>query len=104
METLLEAIRVAVSADASDEAKAAGANACRTILTALEAKPGEPMQMPSAAPSLPIDAIAAAVRGMPVEQLLDVAIARLRAALPAESAPARVKPLAIPLVTIPRKG
>jgi len=105
MDQLLEAIRAAVSSDASDEAKVKGATACRTILIALEAKPGEPMQMPgAAAPSLPIEAIAAAVRGMPVDQLLDVAIARLRSALPADAALPKTKTFTIPLVPVPRRG
>ncbi len=104
MDKLLDAIRAAVSADSTEEAKQAGTAACRTILTALEAKPGEPMQMPvPGAPSLPIETIAAAVRGMPIDQLLDVAIARLRAAIP-DAAPVKVKPLNIPLVAVPRKG
>ena len=34
MDTLLDAIRAAVAADATDDTKAAGATACRTILTA----------------------------------------------------------------------
>ena len=72
---------------------------------ALDAKAGEPMVAPSVpAPLAPIEAIAAAVRGMPVEQLLDVAIARLRAALPADAVAPQVKPLAFPLVPIPRRA
>jgi hypothetical protein len=105
MEQLLETILAALASGASDEAKAAGASACRTIVTALEAKAGEPMAMVTpSAPSLPIEAIAAAVRGMPVDQLLDVAIARLRAALPAETAATKVTPFTIPLVPIPKRG
>ena len=51
MENLIEAIRNAVADHASDEARATGAQACRTILTALEAKPGDPLVMPSSQPS-----------------------------------------------------
>lgn len=104
MDQLLEAIRAAIAADSTDEVKAAGASACRTILTALEAKAGEPMVHPAmlASSSNPIEAIASAVRGMPVEQLLDVAIARLRAALPQDANTPALRPLAIPLVPVPR--
>src|SRR5687767_11949535 len=51
METLIESIRVAVQRDATDEAKHQGALACRTILTALEAKAGEPLVTPTQAPT-----------------------------------------------------
>src|SRR5687768_1819955 len=114
MDTLLESIRAAIAATANDEARAAGAHACRTILTVLEAKPGEPLASsassvatpassiidvvaadaasttdvpPSAAPTADTDpaqiaSIISALRGIPVDQLLDLAIARMRAALP----------------------
>ena len=39
--SLIAAIRAAVTPSASAEARAAGANACRSILTVLEAKPGQ---------------------------------------------------------------
>jgi hypothetical protein len=102
MEQLLDAIRAATVPNATDEIKAAGANACRALLAALEAKQGEPLAAPPpAATSSPketplIDAtqVQAAIRAlgsMQPEQLLDLAIARLRAALPAgaEVAPPR---------------
>lgn len=40
---LIASIRAAVTPSASAEARAAGANACRSILTVLEAKPGQPL-------------------------------------------------------------
>ncbi len=40
---LVASIRAAVIPGASAEARAAGANACRSILTVLEAKPGQPL-------------------------------------------------------------
>ncbi len=90
MDQLLEAIRNATATDASDEARAAGAHACRTILSALEAKPGESLaSLPQDAS--PMQTVVAALRGVPPEQLLDLAIARLRAALPAGT---EVKPVA----------
>src|SRR5262245_26465231 len=41
--SLIASIRAAVTPSASTEARAAGANACRSILTVLEAKPGQPL-------------------------------------------------------------
>ena len=40
---LIASIRTAVTPSSSAEARAAGANACRAILTVLEAKPGQPL-------------------------------------------------------------
>ena len=119
METLIETIRVAVQGDATDDAKQQGANACRTILTALEAKAGEPLvpassdsaAPPSTSPSIEPQKVAAfigALRNVPVDQLLDLAIARLRAALPAESTTPAVAPVRFQIVPVaqlaPRKG
>ena len=124
METLIEAIRVAVQSDATDEAKHQGALACRTILTALEAKAGEPLVPPtqaptdappvaqatqaatSATPARPpigpqqVAAIVGALRGMPPDQLLDLAITRLRAALPSEAVAPAVAPVRFHLIPI----
>lgn len=92
MENLLEAIRAAVVTDASAEVRAAGAQACRTILAALEATPGAPIQA-TAVPDVPIANLVATLRGVPMEQLLDLAIARLRATLPAGTAVPTVQPI-----------
>ena len=104
MESLLESIRIAITDEANDETRAAGAAACRTILSALEAKAGEPL----AAPSPPLSdasniaSAVAALRDVPPDQLLDLAIARLRAALPPDVAPASVRPMKFQLVQLPR--
>ncbi len=107
MQGLIESIRLAVAPDATDELRAAGATACRAILRALEANPGESHQV-SAPPSVPMpDAVATivtALRGVPPEQLLDLAIARLRAALPADQAVPVGQPLKFQLIPIPRRG
>ena len=57
MQELLEAIQRAVAEDASAEQKAAGAQACRTILTALEAEPGKPLALPSGPAPQPLAGI-----------------------------------------------
>ena len=41
--SLIASIRAAVTPSASAETRTAGANACRSILTVLEAKPGQPL-------------------------------------------------------------
>jgi hypothetical protein len=106
MDDLLEAIRAAVTAGAAPEARAAGAAACRSILAALDATSGQPMV--TAAPASPAPAIAnivSALRGVPPDQLLDLAIAKLRAALPAGVDVARPAPLNFNIVPIPpRRG
>lgn len=105
MDQLLESIRAATAADASDDAKAAGANACRMLLAALETKQGEPLPAPVPVPqsSPDISALVAGLKGVPVDQLLDLAIAKLRTMVPATQAQP-VHKLAIPLVPLPRRS
>jgi hypothetical protein len=104
MENVIEAIQAAVAADATQEARVAGIAACRTILAALEGRAGEPMV--SAAPLNPsaIANIIATLRGVPADQLLDLAITKLRAALPAGADVAHVEPLKFHLVPAPMLG
>jgi hypothetical protein len=73
MDDLLEQIRAALAPDATDDARAAAANACRSIVSTLEPPP----------PPNPMTEVANTLRGIPAEQLLDLAIAKLRSALPA---------------------
>lgn len=100
MNDLIEAIRVATSPDASDEVKTAGANACRMILAALEAQAGEPL-VEAVPAATPIQMAMGALRGLPPDQLLDLAIAKLRATLPADAAPPPVAPLKFQIIPIP---
>lgn len=44
--SLIASIRAAVARGASADARIAGANACRSILTVLEARPGQPLALP----------------------------------------------------------
>ena len=100
MEAMIEAIKLAVLDGATDEAKRAGAEACRTLLTALEAEPGSALVPPSAPGSAPGGANrpALAMRstrptnllaGLDVTQILDLVIAKLRSAVGEEIAEAR---------------
>lgn len=106
MDNLLESIRAAVAADASPEARAAGASACRTFLTALEGTVGQPLGAIVATPPMvpPIADIVAALRGVPSDQLLDLAISKMRAALPTGTDVPKVRPLDFRLITVPRPG
>lgn len=117
MEALIESIRAAVATNASVEVRAAGAHACRTILTALEATAGQPMsaapvahEIPTATPiphettRLPptpsqIASMVGVLRNVPPEQLLDLAIAKLRSVLPPETQVAPVRPLKFHIVS-----
>ena len=77
MEQLLESIRAAVAENASAEQKNTGAQACRAILAALEAEAGRPLAFAGAPPPT-------ALAGIDPTQALDLLIARLQAALPAD--------------------
>jgi hypothetical protein len=100
VEQLLDAIRSAIASDATAEQKAAGAQACRTVLAALDAELGKSIALPGVPSAGPL-------AGLQLDQALDLIIARLRAAAPADNpqpvqAP-RARPLQIALVTPPRR-
>jgi hypothetical protein len=83
LDDLIASIRAAVARDASADARAIGATACRSILTALDAQPGQPLTAaPSAASASHLAGMLHAFATMPREQLLDLLISKLRAALP----------------------
>ncbi len=104
MEALIETIRLATASEATDEVRTAGAAACRTLLIVLEAKPGESLAPPVAAsvPDSPIAAVVAGLRGVPVDQLLDLAIAKLRTLVPADVTPIAPR-MSIPMIQVPRR-
>lgn len=107
MESLIEPIRVAVLPDATDEQKHEGALACRAILAALEAKQGEPMQAPAAPTTSPpialpdIGPLVQAIRAMGPDQLLDIAIKKLRESLPAGTTVRSLEPVRFAIVPVP---
>jgi hypothetical protein len=77
MNEMIEAIRAAIADGATAEQKVAGAHACRTIATALEAEIGKPIAlagMPTASP----------LAGISPDHALDLLIARLSAMVPKE--------------------
>lgn len=112
MEDLFDKMRAATTTDATDEIRAEGAQACRTLLVVLEGTPGAPLTeaiAPSASlqatpttPQATVHALVSALRGMTPDQLLDLAIARLRAALPPGVDVPAVKSLRFPLAPMTR--
>lgn len=105
MENVIESIRLATQPDADDAVRAEGVRACRAVLAALDATQGAPL---APAPEVsPMQAVVAGLSNMSVEQLLDLAIVRLKAIVPASAPPKPtlpVQPLRIPLLQIPPKG
>src|SRR5687768_10547498 len=102
MEKFIEAIRLATTPDATDEARAAGVHACRAILSALDAQPGKPLSMPTA--PTPLQSAVTALSNVPAEQLLDLAITKLRSLLPEGTTIEPVLPLRLPLLPIQLAG
>ena len=101
MQELIESIRTAVADGASAEQKAIGAQACRTILAAIDAEPGKPFVLPGVPQPHPLSRLS-------LDQVLDLAIARLtqiataretQAAQPAPTAPRGVRIPMVPTVS-----
>lgn len=92
MNELIEAIRAAVAESATVEQKTIGAQACRTILTALDTEAGKPLAVPNAPKPHPLSQLDPG-------QALDLLIAKLSAGLPKEESPAAqtaTTPAAVP--------
>ncbi len=53
MQELIDVIRAAVTTDATNEQKAAGVQACRTIAAALDIEPGKPIVLPGSPSASP---------------------------------------------------
>ncbi|HVV84775.1 MAG TPA: hypothetical protein VHE35_17035 [Kofleriaceae bacterium] len=111
MDALLDSIRIAVGDGASDEERRRGAAACRALAQALEgdlcasANTMAPVLVPR--PDLavaPLTALGAnPFVGMTADQVLDLAIAKLRAAVgDGASAQPLGQPFRISLVPVPR--
>ena|ERR1700689_574343 len=98
-DNLIDSIRAAVADGATAEARIAGVAACRTILTVLEPSGTAPSTAPQT-PAIPVAAIAAALRNTSPDQLLDLAIMKLRSLVPADALPATTPRLNIPLIPI----
>lgn len=106
---LMAAIRTALAADASPEARATGASACRAILRGLE--PAQPRNAapPSSPASMlagtPLGAALGALNSIPREQILEYLVSGLRAVLGQGSPPTyRPAPVHRPPDTTERSG
>jgi hypothetical protein len=105
MTDLIEIIRVATSDGATPDQKRAAAAACRTLLTSLEARPGDTLGLPIN-PSHPMASIQptsplALLGQLDVDQVLDLIIGKLRARVPdAPNASRRYMP---PPLSLPGK-
>lgn len=107
---MIVSIRSAVAPNASLQARTAGASACRSILTVLEAKPGQPLTTAPAAPTQPQSPLASLLSqpgllnqlaAMSREQLLDLLKKVTGAASPRTQSPAAAGPR-FHLIQIPR--
>jgi hypothetical protein len=86
MDNVIEAIRAALGPGANANEREAGVTACRAVLATLEATAGQPMHRAAApAASSQIATVIGALRNVPIDQLLDLIIAKLRTALPADA-------------------
>ena len=85
IESLMQSVRDSVAPDATEDARRAGAHACRTLLAALDTKPGQALVPAPVVPaaSSGVQAIVSLLRSAPPDQLLDLAIAKLRTLVPA---------------------
>ncbi len=100
METHIETIRLAVAEDATVESRASGAIACRAILATLEPAHSNPIA-PSRLEAAQIASIAATIRSVPMDQLLDLAIAKLRTIAP-HDVTQRAPAFSVPFIQVPR--
>jgi hypothetical protein len=103
MEDLLETIRVATAPDATADTRAAGAAACRALLIELDVRPNEATDVVLPQPAQ-IATLIRSLRGVPAEQLLDLAIAKARSLLPADVSVAPVAPLKLHIVELANPG
>ncbi|MBA3463693.1 MAG: hypothetical protein H0T46_27290 [Deltaproteobacteria bacterium] len=103
MEDLIESIRGATAPEATDDARAEGANACREILRSLEPDPPFAPAPASTAPVAHVAQLVTALRGVPMEQLFDLAIEKLRAIVPSDAVAAKPAAFNIPLVPVPQR-
>lgn len=118
IDSIIQIVRDALAENAGTEARGAGAAACRAILHHLE--PGDTTAVETTGdalepgtvahandttrPTMPeVAALAAAIRTVPIDQLLDLAIVKLRALVPDEPAKPTSPGLSIPLIPVSRR-
>src|SRR5262245_55404222 len=89
MQELIDVIRAAIAADATQQQKAAGVQACRTIVAALDTEPGKPIVLPGAPPRSPL-------AGISIDQVLELLVARLTVVADAREAATEPPPAPAP--------
>lgn len=118
MDAILDTIAIAARPGASDEERRRGASACRALAESLDVRALAPLaevldgQAAPAADASAITALLAPVggvnpfAGLTPDQILDLAIARLRSAVgdAAPEATSLGQPLRVQLVPIPRRS
>jgi hypothetical protein len=100
LDPLIASVRAAVAPGASAHARAIGTTACRSILMALEAQPGQPLTTAATPPASPLAAVLNQLAAMPREQIIEF-LQELAA-----SSSAAARPLAAPrfhLIEIPQR-
>ena len=117
MEDLIASIRDALQSDASPDARAAGAAACRAALAALGSMREAPLDPPAtdqaadpaAIPAAPdpiagarslIDKLARVPAGHRLDLAIDVALGKLRGILPTDAPPIEIRVPRFPLVPL----
>ncbi len=105
MENHLESIRAALATDASNEVRRDGIAACHAVLAAL-APPdtvvtAQPQASPSGNPAQLVESAIALLRHVPIDRVLDMAIATLKAKVPASNEAATARALTFHLVPVP---
>ena len=101
MENHLETIRVALATDASNELRRDGIAACHAVLAALAAPDTVVPAPPQASPAQLVESAIALLRHVPIDRVLDMAIATLKAKVPASSEVATARALTFHLVPVP---
>ncbi|HEX7841483.1 MAG TPA: hypothetical protein VF469_28615 [Kofleriaceae bacterium] len=105
LDDLIASIRASVAPGVSPEARAAGATACRAILTALEAQVGQPLAAvppATASPASQLLSMLPHLAAMPREQLLAFLRDKFPAGTPSSRQPQRVAGPRFHLIQIPQ--
>lgn len=99
---LLDTLRRGLVSEADEAARDAARDACRRLALALDLPPGALVAgvMPATPTPSPVAAIVDTLRKLPPDKLLDLAIQRLRAALPAGAPVAAPEPVRFQLVPV----
>jgi hypothetical protein len=103
IDELLTALRSALANDASPEVRAAGANACRAMLGALDPaalrNAARPPAAPPTSPALggsPLGAALGALGSIPREQIVEFLVTGLRAFLAPNAPTYHLRPMPVP--------